>query len=157
MSTDSPSRPAEKSDVPELPQPVETTRVEVTEESGPVAVEVVEPPIPDRVRRPADLFRLGIALVVLIGGVALGVAAVGTSGAVEQDLADAVSGLPRLLLTLLSWLGAIGAVLLPFAVGADLLMRRRQPVGTAAPRRSGERDASRPRGPARHPRTRPTP
>ncbi len=49
----------------------------------------------------------------------------GTSGAVEQDLADAVSGLPRLLLTLLTWLGAIGVVLLPFVVGTDLIMRRR--------------------------------
>ncbi len=128
MSTDSPSRQAESSDVREhreLSEPAETTHVEVTEENRPATVEVVEPPIPDRVRRPADLFRLGIALVVLLGGVALGAAAVGTSGAVEQDLAEAVSGLPRLLLTLLSWLGAIGAVLLPFAVGADLLMRRR--------------------------------
>ena len=125
VSTDSPSRPAETSDVREDRQPVETTQVEVTEQSGPVTVDVVEPPIPDRVRRPADLFRLGVALVILVGGVALGVAAVGTSGAVEQDLAGVVSGLPRLLLTLLTWLAAIGAVLLPFAVGTDLLMRRR--------------------------------
>ena len=125
MSTDSPSRPAETGDVREHRPPVETTHVEVTEPGGPVTVEVVEPPIPDRVRRPADLFRLGVALVILVGGVALGVAAVGTSGAVEQDLAGVVSGLPRLLLTLLTWLAAIGAVLLPFAVGTDLLMRRR--------------------------------
>ena len=125
MATDSPSRPAETPDVQEPVEVAETTHVEVTEEEPPVTVEVVEPPIPDRVRRPADLFRLVLALVVLVGGVALGVAAVGTSGAVEQDLADAVSGLPRLLLTLLTWLGAIGVVLLPFVVGTDLIMRRR--------------------------------
>ena len=82
VSTDSPSRPAEPPDVQEPGEPAETTHVEVTEEAGPVTVEVVEPPIPDRVRRPADLFRLVLALVLLVGGVALGVAAVGTSGAV---------------------------------------------------------------------------
>ena len=69
MSTDSPSRPAEPPDVREPGEPVETTHVEVTEDAPPVTVEVVEPPIPDRVRRPADLFRLVLALVLLIGGV----------------------------------------------------------------------------------------
>src|SRR5690242_4755980 len=116
VATDSPSRPAEPPDVQEAP--VETTQVEVTEHDTPVTVEVVEPPIPDRVRRPADLFRLIVAVVLLVGGVALG-------GAAEQDLADAASGLPRLLLTLLTWLGAIGVVVLPFVIGADLIVRRR--------------------------------
>jgi glycosyltransferase 2 family protein len=128
VSTDSARPAAESPDVPEQPdgpEPAETALVEATDEGSPVTVEVVEPPIPDRVRRPADLYRLFLALVLLVGGLALGVAAVGTSGAVEQDLADAVSGLPRLLLTLLTWLGAIGVVLLPFVVGADLVVRRR--------------------------------
>jgi uncharacterized membrane protein YbhN (UPF0104 family) len=125
VATDSPSRPAGPPDVKEPTEPAETSRVEVTEHDVPVTVEVVEPPIPDRVRRPADLFRLVVALVLLVGGVALGAAAVGTSGAVEQDLADAASGLPRLLLTLLTWLGAIGVVLLPFVIGTDLIVRRR--------------------------------
>ena len=35
-------------------------------------VEVVEPPIPARVRRPADLVRLAMAVVVLVTTVALG-------------------------------------------------------------------------------------
>jgi glycosyltransferase 2 family protein len=128
VSTDSARRAAESPDVPgqpDGPEPAETAHIEATDQGSPVTVEVVEPPIPDRVRRPADLYRLILALVLLVGGVALGVAAVGTSGAVEQDLADAVSGLPRLLLTLLTWLGAIGVVLLPFVVGADLVVRRR--------------------------------
>jgi len=90
-----------------------------------VEVEVVEPPIPDRVRRPADAFRLAAALVVLVGGLTLSVLAVGTRGAVEQDLSEAVSGLPRLLLTLLTFLAGLGIVALPIAVGADLLVRRR--------------------------------
>ncbi|MDQ6715390.1 MAG: flippase-like domain-containing protein [Actinomycetota bacterium] len=88
-------------------------------------VEVVEPPIPDRVRRPADTFRLAVVLVVLVGGLLLADLAVDTRGAVEQDLVQATSGLPRLILTLLGWLSGIGIVLLPFAVGADLIVRRR--------------------------------
>lgn len=90
-----------------------------------VEVEVVEPPIPDRVRRPADALRLGVALVVLVGGLAISVLAVGTRGAVEQDLTEAVSGLPRLLLTVLTLFAGLGVVALPIAVGADLIVRRR--------------------------------
>ena len=89
------------------------------------AVEVIEPPIPDRVRRPADAVRLAVVALVLVVGFVFADLAVGTRGAVEQDLAEATSGLPRILLTLLAWLSGLGAVLLPIAVGADLLVRRR--------------------------------
>lgn len=89
-------------------------------------VEVLEPPIADRVRRPADLLRLIVAVVVLVGSIALADVAVGTAGALEQDLAVATDGLPRILLTLVSWAGGLGIIVLPLAVGADLL-RRSQP------------------------------
>lgn len=88
-------------------------------------VEVVEPPIPDRVRRPADALKLTVVLLVLVVSIVLADAAVGTTGALEQDLALATSGLPRLLLQVLSWLSGIGVVVLPLAVGADLLVRGR--------------------------------
>jgi len=88
-------------------------------------VEVVEPPIADRVRRPADLFRLIAASVVLVGVVTLADVAIGTAGALEQDLTVATDGLPRILLTLLSWAGGLGVIVLPVAVGADLLVRSR--------------------------------
>ena len=88
-------------------------------------VEVVEPPIPDRVRRPADVVRLAVVAFVLVVGFVLADLAVGTRGAVEQDIAQATNGLPRLLLTLLGGLSGLGAVLLPIGVGADLLVRRR--------------------------------
>lgn len=88
-------------------------------------VEVVEPRIPDRVRRPADAMRLAVVLVVLVGGLLLAEVAVDTRSAVEQDLVQVSSGLPRLLLTLLGWLSGLGILLLPIAVGADLLLRRR--------------------------------
>ncbi|MDN5764647.1 MAG: flippase-like domain-containing protein [Humibacillus sp.] len=88
-------------------------------------VEVIEPPIPRRVRRPADAVRLTIVVVVLVGGLVLSDVAVDTRGAVEQDLVQASIGLPRLLLTLLGYLSGLGVLLLPIAVGADLLVRRR--------------------------------
>jgi uncharacterized membrane protein YbhN (UPF0104 family) len=88
-------------------------------------VEVVEPPIPERVRRPVDGARLAAAVVLLVLGLVVADVAAGTRGAVEQDLTDATSGLPRLLLTLLGWMSGIGVLLLPIGIGADLLMRRR--------------------------------
>lgn len=88
-------------------------------------VEVIEPPIPDRVRRPADALRLGLVLVVLVALVALAEVAIGTTGAVEQDLAVATNGIPRLLLQLFSWLSGLGVIVLPVAIGADLLVRGR--------------------------------
>ena len=91
----------------------------------PSAVTVIEPPIPDRVRRPADALRLVIVLVVLVVAIAVADVAVGTAGALEQDLALATDGLPRLLLQLLGWLAGIGIVVLPLAVGADLVVRAR--------------------------------
>ena len=88
-------------------------------------VEVVEPPIPGRVRRPVDALRLGAVLAVLVVSLALADVAVGTTGALEQDLAVATDGAPRLLLQLFSWLAGIGIVVLPVAVGADLILRAR--------------------------------
>ena len=88
-------------------------------------IEVLEPPIPDHVRRPADALKLAVVLLVLAASLVLADVAVGTTGALEQDLALATSGLPRILLQLISWLSGIGVVVLPLAVGADLLVRGR--------------------------------
>ncbi|MER7070374.1 lysylphosphatidylglycerol synthase transmembrane domain-containing protein [Terrabacter sp. NPDC000476] len=88
-------------------------------------VEVVEPPIPERVRRPVDAVRLVAALVLLVLGLVIADVAAGTRGAVEQDLTDATSGLPRVLLTLLGLMSGVGVIVLPIGVGIDLAMRRR--------------------------------
>ena len=93
--------------------------------AGVPGVEVVEPPIPERVRRPVDGVRLAVAVVLLVVGLVVADLAVDTRGAVEQDLTEATSGLPRLVLTLLGWMSGIGVLLLPIGVGADLLARRR--------------------------------
>jgi uncharacterized protein (TIRG00374 family) len=91
----------------------------------PTEVEVLEPPIPERVRRPADAVRLAVAVVLLVVGLVVADVAAGTRGAVEQDLTEATGGLPRLLLTLLGWASGIGVLLLPIGIGADLIVRRR--------------------------------
>lgn len=88
-------------------------------------VEVIEPPIPDHVRRPADALRFAVVLVVLVALPALADLAVGTTGALEQDLVVVTSGIPRLLLQLVSWVSAVGIIVLPVALGADLLVRGR--------------------------------
>ncbi|MBC9823426.1 lysylphosphatidylglycerol synthase transmembrane domain-containing protein [Terrabacter sp. MAHUQ-38] len=92
---------------------------------GSLDVDIVEPPIPERVRRPVDGVRLAAAVLVLVVGLVVADLAADTRGAVEQDLTEATSGLPRLVLTLLGWMSGIGVLLLPIGVGADLLARRR--------------------------------
>jgi uncharacterized protein (TIRG00374 family) len=90
-----------------------------------VVVEVVEPPIADRVRRPSDLYFLVVYLVIATIALTLGNLAVGTTGALEADLTDATALLPRLILQLLSWVAGSGVLLLPVAIGIDLLARSR--------------------------------
>ena len=87
-------------------------------------VEVIEPPS-GRVRRPADVFALLFALVVLITAVGLGTVAVGTATGLEQDLVGAGGALPRVLLHLISWAGGVGLLVLPVIQGADLVVRSR--------------------------------
>ncbi len=90
-----------------------------------MSVEVVEPPVADRVRRTSDLYLFGLYAVIALVAITLGNLAVGTTGALEQDLTQATGGLPRLLLQLLSLVAGAGTILLPVAVTADLLTRRR--------------------------------
>ncbi|GAA1888643.1 lysylphosphatidylglycerol synthase transmembrane domain-containing protein [Lapillicoccus jejuensis] len=93
--------------------------------AGHPRAEVVEPPSPERVRRPADLLRLVVSVAVLVVVIALADLAVGTAGALEQDLSLATTGAPRLLLQVVSWVAGLAVVLLPLVIGADLLRRSR--------------------------------
>ncbi len=93
--------------------------------TSPVSVEVVEPQMADRVRRASDVYLLlGYAALAFVA-ISLGNLAVGTTGALEQDLTAATSGLPRLFLSLFSWVAGVGVLILPIAVGVDLLLRSR--------------------------------
>ncbi|MEO8830575.1 lysylphosphatidylglycerol synthase transmembrane domain-containing protein [Lapillicoccus sp.] len=125
MSTDRETAPPEVTSAQPHQAPASDEPAAGAHDDAAAQVEVVEPPIKDRVRRPADAFRLLVVVVLLVGGLFLAGLAVDTRGAVEQDIVQATSGLPRLIVTLLSWLAGIGVVVLPFAVGADLIVRRR--------------------------------
>jgi uncharacterized membrane protein YbhN (UPF0104 family) len=89
------------------------------------AVEVSEPALRRRVRRPSDLFRLVLVLVGLVGVVALGDVAVGTASGLEQDLIGAGSGVPHVLLQLLDVVTRAGVVVVPVVAGVDLVARGR--------------------------------
>jgi uncharacterized protein (TIRG00374 family) len=84
--------------------------------------------VPRRVRPPADAALLVLTVVALLTVLGLSAAAVGTTGALEHDLSLAVSGLPRLALSVISFVGGVGAVLLPLALGVDLARRGRLPL-----------------------------
>ncbi|MHB1614271.1 MAG: lysylphosphatidylglycerol synthase domain-containing protein [Actinomycetes bacterium] len=86
---------------------------------------VVEPVLPDRVRRPTDLLRFVLVLAGLVLVLVLGNVAVGTAAGLEQDLVGAVTGLPRLLLVAVTLVGGVGVIAVPVAVAIDLLVRRR--------------------------------
>jgi hypothetical protein len=81
--------------------------------------------IPRRVRRPADLLRLAIALVAFAVIVALTYFLNATSAGIEQDLVQASTGIPALLGNALNIIGGLGVLLLPVAAGIDLVVRRR--------------------------------
>ncbi len=84
--------------------------------------------VPHRVRRPADAALLSLTLVGLVLLLSLASTAVGTTGALEHDLSLAVDGLPRLSLSVISFAGGVGALLLPVALGVDLARRGRLPL-----------------------------
>lgn len=91
----------------------------------PRSVQVIEPRMPDRVRRPSDAYLTLLLVVITVIAIALGDLAVNTTGAVEVDLAQATEGLPRLLLQLFSWAGAFGVLVVPVGIGIDLVVRSR--------------------------------
>ncbi len=88
-------------------------------------VVVVEPAPSDRIRRPADLVTLLLALLLLILAVGLGTVAVGTANGLEQDLVGAGGALPRPLLQLTGWAGGLGLLLLLIVDGVVLVVRSR--------------------------------
>ncbi len=88
-------------------------------------VVVIEPDLPRRVRRPADLVRLVVAVASFVLALVLGDIAVGTAGGLEQDLISASTGLPNFLLQVFRLVAGVGVVLVPVVVGIDLVVRKR--------------------------------
>jgi glycosyltransferase 2 family protein len=96
-----------------------------TETTNARGVVVVEPPLPRRARRPADLVRLMVSVILLAVPLVLGNVAAGTSTGLEQDIFRSTSGLPKLLLLVVTFVAGIGVLALPVGLALDMLVRRR--------------------------------
>ena len=87
--------------------------------------QVVEPEMPARIRRPNDAVRFVSWSVLTAVLLILGDVALGTASGLEQDLASAVTTLPDLVLSLLSWASNLLLLALPPILIVDLTVRRR--------------------------------
>jgi len=93
---------------------------------------VDESPRPQRIRRPFDLLRAALWLLVAAALVAVGSVAIGTTSGLENDLTSAVTTLPDLIVSLLAAVGGLLLLLVPVVLVADLVWRRRWQALTIA-------------------------
>jgi glycosyltransferase 2 family protein len=98
---------------------------EATETTTARGVVVVEPRLPRRARRPADLARFALSLVLLVLPLVLGNVATGTSSGLEQDIFRSTSGLPKVALLIVTYVASIAVLALPVGLALDMLIRRR--------------------------------
>ena len=106
---------------------VALTRPETTptpEASGSTLV-IEDGVIPRRLRRPLDLARFVLAVVVVGATVLVAYFATGTTAGLEEDLTGGAALLPSLAILVLNVIGGIGVVLLPVAAAIGLVVRRR--------------------------------
>lgn len=97
--------------------------VDATGPSGAVVVE--DSVVPRRVRRPLDLARFVLALVIAGAIVLLAWVATSTTAGLGQDLTEGASLLPSPVLLALNVIGGIGTLGLPIAVAVAMVIRRR--------------------------------
>jgi uncharacterized membrane protein YbhN (UPF0104 family) len=114
-----PVTPARTSSLPDFP--IERSFDDDTQ--GTLVIE--DGVIPRRVRRPADVIRLSLALVGVAVVVAIAYFLSGTSTGIEQDVTQVSGRLPSLILVTLNLIGGLGLLALPIAAAIDLLVRRR--------------------------------
>ncbi|MEI8081728.1 MAG: lysylphosphatidylglycerol synthase transmembrane domain-containing protein, partial [Actinomycetes bacterium] len=81
--------------------------------------------VPTRLRRPGDLVRF--VVVVLIAAIVLGSAflASDASTGLTKDIAEGATNIPHLLAVIANLVGAFGVLVLPVAGAIDLLVRKR--------------------------------
>jgi len=85
---------------------------------------IEEPPIPRHVRRPLDLARFLLALLVGGGIVLLAWAATSTAAGLGDDLSSGVSLLPAPIVLSINVIGGIGTLGLPIAAAVSLVVRK---------------------------------
>lgn len=106
------TRPAD----PTTPTPAEATHPTVVIEDG---------VIPRRLRRPLDLARFIIAVLLIAASVLIAYFATGTTEGIEEDIISGADRLPALVVLAASIISGLGLVGLPVAAAASLVVRRR--------------------------------
>lgn len=81
--------------------------------------------IPRRVRRPLDLARFVLALVITAATVLVAWFATSTAAGLDDDISSGASLLPSFVVLALNIIGGIGTLGLPIAVAVNLTLRRR--------------------------------
>lgn len=80
---------------------------------------------PRRLRRPADVLRFLLAVLLAAGLVGLSFIATGTTSGLESDLNQATTRLPGVIITLTGFVAVLGTLGLPIAVSIFFLARKR--------------------------------
>ena len=81
--------------------------------------------VPRRLRRPLDLARFVLAIVITAGIVLVGYFATQTAAGIDTDLTTGAALLPSLVVLVLNVIGGIGTLGLPIAAAVSLMLRRR--------------------------------
>ena len=112
---------------PEEPQAGDLVETPVTEPVPlPEHTLVIEDGVvPRRLRRPLDLARFVLAIVITIVIVLVGYFATQTAAGIDTDLTTGAALLPSLVVLVLNVIGGIGTLGLPIAAAVALLLRRR--------------------------------
>jgi uncharacterized membrane protein YbhN (UPF0104 family) len=91
--------------------------------SGTIVIE--DGVIPKRLRRPLDLARFALALLLAAAAVALGWFATGTTSGLDDDLVEGARLLPDPVVLIINIIGGIGTLALPIAGAIALIVRKR--------------------------------
>jgi len=89
------------------------------------SVVIEEGAIPRRVRRPIDLARMVGALIAIVAMVLVATIAQGTVSGLDKDVVDNAARVPAAIAWVLSIIAGFGTIVLPSAIAADMLGRRR--------------------------------
>ena len=98
-----------------------------TDATGPMTGSVVIEDLssPRRVRRPLDLARFALAVVIAGATVFVAWFATSTAAGLDEDISQGASQLPSFVVLVLNVIGGIGTLGLPIAVAVALVIRRR--------------------------------
>ncbi|MCX6431315.1 MAG: hypothetical protein NTX29_00525, partial [Actinobacteria bacterium] len=104
-----------------------TVDAPIPSEAGeqPTSIVIEDGVIPRRLRRPLDLARFVLALVISAAIVLVAWFATSTAAGLDSDISSGASLLPSVVVLALNIIGGIGTLGLPIAVAVTLTLRRR--------------------------------